>query len=127
MTIQVKVPQNLIDACTKKGWSSFETQNNFKRYISEVMNDNQGDFEQDFSTWLEDLNEEDMEEVVEQVSIIDNIRGEQFVCADSDYPVYTVGASMDGICVIHWNSESVTYRDVEVQRYIADGTWVLIK
>lgn len=65
MTIQVKVPQNLIDACIKKGWSSFETQNNFKRYISEVMNDNQGDFEQDFSTWLEDLNEEDMDEVVE--------------------------------------------------------------
>ena len=58
MLIEIKIPQNIINTCKECGWDELETKEYFSRYMRDVMNDTYGHFEQDFSIWLEDIEEE---------------------------------------------------------------------
>ena len=57
---------------------------------------------------------------------IEDLRGKQFIHFKDDSVIYTIGESEDGICTIHWTTDTVTYRDSEVENYIDNGTWILV-
>ena len=129
MTIEIKIPQDIINKCTECGWGEQEIKVHFASYLSEVMNHPYNHFQQDFQTWLEDLDEEE----VAQGLTIEDLRGKRFVSKDYIRPVYVVGSSKDGICTIEWMAtlsdklQSTTYRDAEVVHYINNGTWILFE
>ena len=135
MTIEIKIPQNIINKCTECGWGEQEIKVHFATYLSEVMNHPYGHFEQDFQTWLQDLDEdlEQQAEVVVEGLTIEDLRGKRFVSKDYIRPVYVVGPSTDGICTIEWMAthsnklESTTYGDAQVVRYFNNGTWILFE
>ena len=136
MTIEIKIPQNIINKCTECGWGEQEIKVHFASYLSEVMNHPYGHFEQDFETWLQDLDEEEFNKQAEQVAeglTIDDLRGKRFVSKDYIRPVYVVGTSVDGVCTIEWMAnlsnklQSTTYSDAEVVYYINNGTWILFE
>ena len=135
MTMEIKIPQNIINKCTECGWGEQEIKVHFATYLSEVMNHPYGHFEQDFETWLQDLDEEleQQAEVVVEGLTIDDLRGKRFVSKDYIRPVYVVGPSTDGICTIEWMAtlsdklQSTTYTDAQVVHYINNGTWILFE
>jgi len=152
MTIEIKIPQNIINKCTECGWGEQEIKVHFATYLSEVMNHPYGHFEQDFETWLEDLDEEELsrsnypanvegsvefnefnEEFQQEGLTIEDLRGKRFVSKDYIRPVYVVGPSTDGICTIEWMAtlsaslQSTTYTDAQVVHYFNNGTWILFE
>ena len=134
-TVQVQMPQSYLKSCLDRGWSQEQAVSLFSDYIKELINHPYDQTLYDFLQWTEDLDEEQLEQQVDnnvEVITIEDLRGRQFTSADYNYPVYTIGASEDGRCTIHWNTnfnktEVTTYRDEEVQHYVNNGTWILIK
>ena len=59
MVIQIGIPQQIINTCIERGWEELEIKEYFSRYVRGVVNDIDGQFEQDFGVWLEDLVEEE--------------------------------------------------------------------
>ena len=59
MVIQIGIPQQIINTCIERGWDELETKEYFSRYVRGVVNDIDGQFEQDFGVWLEGLVEEE--------------------------------------------------------------------
>ena len=59
MVIQIGIPQQIINTCIERGWDELEIKEYFSRYVRGVVNDIDGQFEQDFGVWLEDLVEEE--------------------------------------------------------------------
>ena len=129
MTIEIKIPQDIINKCTECGWGEQEIKVHFASYLSEVMNHPYNHFQQDFQTWLQDLDEEEVNKQAEQVAqglTIEDLRGVGFTHKDYKGLVYVVGTSVDGVCKIHWGvNDVVEYKDEEVVQYIKDGTWIL--
>jgi hypothetical protein len=62
MEVAITIPQNIIDTCKECGWEEQEIAVLFKKYLVAIFEGPYGNFEQDFQIWLEDLNEEEMEE-----------------------------------------------------------------
>ena len=58
MTIEVTIPQSILNTCRECGWNELEAAEYFNKYLTEVINHPYGQFEQDFGLWLEDLEEE---------------------------------------------------------------------
>lgn len=59
MTVEVTIPQSIIETCKECGWDEQETKKHFGAYLHEVMNHPYGQMELDFGVWLEDLVEEE--------------------------------------------------------------------
>lgn len=149
-TVQVQMPQSYLKSCLDRGWDEQEAVSLFSHYIKELINHPYDQTLYDFLQWTEDLDEEfsrsnypanvegsvefnEFNERSQQEGLtIEDLRGRQFTSADYNYPVYTIGASEDGRCTIHWNTNSnktevTTYWDKEVEQYVNKGTWVLVE
>ena len=57
MTVEVTIPQSIINTCKECGWDEKETKHYFGMYLAEVMNHPYGHFDLNFGMWLEELEE----------------------------------------------------------------------
>ena len=59
---------------------------------------------------------------------IEDLRGKEFTLHKDEFPIYVVGRSKDGRCVIHWKNkaDTVVYRDEQVVDFFERGIWILL-
>ena len=60
MQVLVTIPKNIINKCLQNGWEEQEIKVLFSEYLSQVTQDDYNQFEFNFETWLEDLDEEEL-------------------------------------------------------------------
>jgi len=60
MQVTITIPHNIINRCLANGWSEDETRVLFVKYLDAITNDDYNQFEINFETWLEDLDEEEL-------------------------------------------------------------------
>jgi hypothetical protein len=66
MTIKIDIPDNIVTILTGDcGYSKPQCANIFKTYLTEVMADRYGQFEIDFDSWLQDQEEDELEQIKE--------------------------------------------------------------
>jgi len=64
MTIKVEVPDNIVNVLRgDHGYSKPQCENIFKTYLIEVMSDLYGQFEINFNTWLEEQEEDKLNQI----------------------------------------------------------------
>ena len=59
MNVVVKIPQKSIDSCLQMGWDEDEIKDLFQQYLYELVNQGYDQFQINFETWLQDLDEEE--------------------------------------------------------------------
>ena len=66
MTIKIDIPDNIVTILRGDyGYSKPQCANIFKTYLTEVMSDRYGQFEMDFGAWLEEQDEEELNQIKE--------------------------------------------------------------
>jgi hypothetical protein len=65
MTIKIDIPENILTTLGMCGYSKPQCANIFKTYLTEVMSDMHGEFEINFDTWLEEQEEEELNQIKE--------------------------------------------------------------
>lgn len=65
MTIKVDIPENILTTLECCGYSKPQCANIFKTYLTEVMSDMYGQFEENFETWLNEQGEEELNQIKE--------------------------------------------------------------
>jgi hypothetical protein len=63
MTIKIDIPENIVTTLNECGYSKPQTANIFKTYLTEVMSDMYGQFEINFDAWLEEQEEEELNQI----------------------------------------------------------------
>jgi hypothetical protein len=63
MTIKIDIPENIVTRLSECGYSKVQSANIFKTYLTEVMSDMYGQFEENFDVWLEDQEEEELNQI----------------------------------------------------------------
>lgn len=65
MTINVDIPENILTVLEECGYSKPQCANIFKTYLTEVMSDMYGQFELNFGQWLEEQDEDELNQIKE--------------------------------------------------------------
>ena len=65
MTIKIDIPENIVTRLSECGYSKVQSANIFKTYLTEVMSDMYGQFEENFDVWLEGQEEEELNQIKE--------------------------------------------------------------
>lgn len=65
MTIKIDLPDNILTALEECGYSKPQCANIFKTYLTEVISDMHGDFEREFHWWLEEKEEDELNQIKE--------------------------------------------------------------
>jgi hypothetical protein len=66
MTIKIDIPDNIVTILRGDcGYSKPQCANIFKTYLTEVMADRYSQFELDFGQWLEEQDEEELNQIKE--------------------------------------------------------------
>lgn len=129
MKVYITIPQNIVNTCRDNGWHDSETKQLFQRYLSEVTTDGYNQFKANFENWLEDLDEEELEQelvpfeptpinVGDSVEIVANTTrsdlkvGDVGVVTSKDNNAYFVRVpGIDSDCCWH------AFSDLEVIKY----------
>jgi hypothetical protein len=64
MTIKIDIPENIVTRLREGcGYNKEETENIFKTYLTEIMSDMYGQFEESFDVWLEGQEDEELNQI----------------------------------------------------------------
>lgn len=63
MQVTITIPQNIINTCQECGWEEQEIAILFKAFLNRVVEHPYNQFEIDFEGWLEDQDEEELEDL----------------------------------------------------------------
>lgn len=63
MDIKISIPENIVSQLKECGYSKTQSANIFKTFLIEMMSDMYGQFEMDFDTWLQDQEEEELNQI----------------------------------------------------------------
>lgn len=63
MTIKIDIPDPIITTLFLNGYSKVQSANIFKTYLTRVMSDMYGQFEENFEIWLDELDEEELNQI----------------------------------------------------------------
>lgn len=66
MTIKIDIPDNIITILRGDcGYSKPQAMNIFKTFLTEIISDRHSQFETDFNQWLEEQDEEELNQIKE--------------------------------------------------------------